>query len=101
MQCPRRLPPTSAELKNCGSTSPLPIYLHDIIIIIIIFFIDYVIRGLFRPLEKYAGPSILTEGILCFAFFLGCMSEFSSKSACLPFVARDISMLSGCYNFII
>lgn len=29
---------------------------------------------LFRPLEQYAGPSIiLTVGVLCFVFLLGCI----------------------------
>jgi hypothetical protein len=56
-------------------------------------------RGLFRPLEEYTNLSILTLGVLCFVFFLtlgvlrfvfflSCMMEFSSESACFPFVAR-------------
>jgi hypothetical protein len=28
-----------------------------------------------------------------FLFFLGCMLEFSSESKCLPFVARDVSIV--------
>jgi hypothetical protein len=50
-------------------------------------------HGLFHPPEEYAGPSILTVGVLCFVFFLGCMLEFSSESAYLPFVAHDISIV--------
>jgi hypothetical protein len=57
---------------------------------IIIIFRDYVMRGLFRPLEEYACPSILDVVYLCFIFLLGCMLEFSSVSACVPFVACDI-----------
>jgi hypothetical protein len=44
--------------------------------IIIIIFMDYAIRGLFRPLEKCADPSILTVDVLRFVFFFGCMLEF-------------------------
>jgi hypothetical protein len=44
-------------------------------------------RGLFRPLEEYAGPSVLTESFLSFVSFLGSPSE----SAGPPVVARDIS----------
>jgi hypothetical protein len=53
---------------------------------------DQAIRGLFRPLEEYADPSILTVDCLCFVSFSGCtrMLECSSESACLPFVARDV-----------
>jgi hypothetical protein len=32
-------------------------------------------RGLFRPLEEYASPSILTVDVLCFVLLLGCMLE--------------------------
>jgi hypothetical protein len=33
--------------------------------------------GLFRPLEEYAGFSILTVGIPCFVVLLCCMLTFS------------------------
>jgi hypothetical protein len=54
---------------------------------------DYAMRRLFRPIEKYADPSILTVGIPNFALFSSCtlvlfsscMLEFSSEFACLPF----------------
>jgi hypothetical protein len=48
---------------------------------------------LFCPLEDYVDPSILSEGILCFIFFFGCLIEFSLESAGLLFIARDISNL--------
>jgi hypothetical protein len=54
---------------------------------------DYARRGMFCPLEVYADLSISAVVVLCFVFFLGCMLEFSSESACLPFVARDISIV--------
>jgi hypothetical protein len=54
---------------------------------------DQAIRGLFRPLEEYDDPSIFLVGVLCFVSFSGCMLEFSSQSACLPFAARDISIV--------
>jgi hypothetical protein len=55
--------------------------------------------GLCRSLEEYAGPSTVTVGVLCFAFFLGLMSECSSESACLPFVARDIPIVNWILEF--
>jgi hypothetical protein len=45
---------------------------------------------LFLPLEEYARPFILTMVVLCFVFFGSFLLEFSSESACCPFVARDI-----------
>jgi hypothetical protein len=51
--------------------------------------------GLFRPLEDYVGPSILTVVALCSVAFLGCMLKFSSEFVCLPFVERDISTISS------
>jgi hypothetical protein len=51
-------------------------------------------HGLFRPLEEYVGPSILTVGILRFVFFSGCMLELPSESACLPFLERDIAIVN-------
>jgi hypothetical protein len=55
--------------------------------------------GLFRPLYEYAGPSILTVGVLCFIFILACMLEFSLESASLPFVVRDISSVICILDF--
>jgi hypothetical protein len=58
-------------------------------------------RGLFHPLEEYAGPSILLVGVLYFIFFLDCMLELSLESVRLPFIARDISTviwISEFYN---
>jgi hypothetical protein len=58
-------------------------------------------RGLFRPLYEHATPSILTVGVLYFVFFLGCMLEFSSESARLPFAARNVSsVICSLYFFI-
>jgi hypothetical protein len=37
---------------------------------------DYAIRGLFHPLEEYSSISILTVGVLCSVFVLGCMIAF-------------------------
>jgi hypothetical protein len=38
-------------------------------------------RGLFHPLEEYAGPSILAVGMLCFVFFVGSkLLQFSLES---------------------
>jgi hypothetical protein len=59
----------------------------------------YAIRDLFRGLEEYTGPSILTVVIPCFVFFLGCVLEVTSKSACFPFVARDISVVLRILRF--
>jgi hypothetical protein len=56
----------------------------------IITFMGYAILRLFRPLEQYAGPSILTVGVLCFVFFLGWILKCSSETACLSFAERDI-----------
>jgi hypothetical protein len=53
--------------------------------------------GLFRPLEEYVGPSILTVGALCFVVLLGCMLTFSLESVCLPFVKRDVIWILECY----
>jgi hypothetical protein len=36
---------------------------------------DQVILDLFRPPEKYVGPSILNVRVLCFVVFLGCGHE--------------------------
>jgi hypothetical protein len=57
------------------------------------------VRGLFRPLEEYAAPSILTVGALCFVFSLDIMLGFSSESACLLFVARDTSTMIWILEF--
>jgi hypothetical protein len=56
-------------------------------------------HGLFRPLEVYAGPSILTVGALCFFFSVGWMLGFSSESAYLPFVACAISIVIWILEF--
>jgi hypothetical protein len=69
------------------------------IISITIIIIDFAMRGLFRPLYEYTDLSILTVGVLCFVLFLGCMLEFSSKSARLPFAASDISIVMCILEF--
>jgi hypothetical protein len=61
--------------------------------IIIIIFLDQVIRGLFQPLEEYADLFDLTVGGLHFVFSLGFMLEFSLEIVCFPFIARDISIV--------
>jgi hypothetical protein len=61
-------------------------------IIIIIVLTNLAMHGLFRPLEKYAGPYILIAGSYVSPSFWGFMSEFSSESACLLVVIRDISV---------
>jgi hypothetical protein len=58
-------------------------------VIIIIIFMDYASSLLFRPLEEYVGPSILTVGTLCFVLFLGCILKLF-RNSCLPIVERDI-----------
>jgi hypothetical protein len=55
-------------------------------------FVDQAMPGLFHPLEEYAGPSILTEGVLRFVFFLGCMIEFLSESV-FYFIACDLKFI--------
>jgi hypothetical protein len=40
---------------------------------------DYAMLGLFRPLEQYGGPAILTVGALRFIVFSGCTLKFSSE----------------------
>jgi hypothetical protein len=56
-------------------------------------------HGLFRPLEEYAGPTILTVGSLRFIFFSRCMFELSSGSAYIPFLERDISIVNWILDF--
>jgi hypothetical protein len=53
---------------------------------------DSAMLGLFRPLEKYVGPQIVTVSDLCHVLLLGCVLKFSSKFVCIPFVE---------YNFIV
>jgi hypothetical protein len=57
--------------------------------IIIFFFKNYAILGLFHHLEEYIGPSIFTVDVLYPFFFLGCMSDFSLEFFPLPFVKHD------------
>jgi hypothetical protein len=52
---------------------------------------DWAMFGLFRPLEEYVVPPILTVGALCFVIFLGFMLNYSLEVVCLPFAERDIS----------
>jgi hypothetical protein len=49
--------------------------------------------GLFRPLEEYVSPSILTVGALCFGVLLGCMLKFYLEFVYTPFAERDISIV--------
>jgi hypothetical protein len=43
----------------------------SVIITIITIFMDWAMLGLFRPLEKYFGPSVLTVGAVSFVVFWG------------------------------
>jgi uncharacterized membrane protein YoaK (UPF0700 family) len=52
--------------------------------LVIVIFMDWAIRGLFRPSEEYTDPAILTVSVPCFVLFLSCILEFSSESVCLP-----------------
>jgi hypothetical protein len=88
-----RMPPV--RTKSCtGLNAPLPDdWSSSSSIITIIIFMDSAMLGLFRPLEKYVGPSILTVGALCFVVLLGCMLKFSLAFLYLPFEERAISTL--------
>jgi hypothetical protein len=51
------------------------------------------------PLEAYAGPCILTVGILCFILVLACMLEYSSECTGLPFVTHEIFIVIWILEF--
>lgn len=44
----------------------------SVIIFFFFFFTDYVMCGLFRPLEEHVGTAILNVGALHFVVLLGC-----------------------------
>lgn len=46
---------------------------------------------LFRLLEEYVGPTILTVAVLYFVVLFGCALEFSLEFVRLPFVERGVS----------
>jgi hypothetical protein len=70
-----------------------------VVVIIFVFLTDSAMFSPFRPLEEYAGPSILTVGALCFFFFLS-VKIFSSEFVCFPFVERDICSVTRILEYV-
>jgi hypothetical protein len=67
---------------------------YVITIITIIIFVDQAMRGLFRPLEEYVGPSTLTVGVVIQlqASYSNSSQQLNPKVMLRPTVSRPVCL---------